>query len=337
MPDKPNMLIRSMQLASLGLGKITGEPLSAWLLANDAGQIIAEGWYPSRLLLDDPHIVNSKLFKPSTAHILVVNSLHKLSSHQLVLLKKYNVTKVIVAAKVSPPLNNKLAALSIGLEDSLYPIEEAFLNRRYHTFTKQNRPYIILKWAQTADGFVARQNYDSKWISNAFSRRLVHKWRTEEDAIMVGTNTARYDNPRLNVRDWSGKNPIRIVIDRKLRLDPHLKLFDDTQPTICYNGSKDEAGDTTWVKIDRPDFRSFYKAMLDDLYHKNVTSIIVEGGSQVLHFLIANDLWDEARVFTSKKFFKKGIEAPQLTSPTPVSATSIGDDRLDIYQKLKRK
>ena len=100
---------------------------------------------------------------------------------------------------------------------------------------EKQRPFILLKWAETADGFIARKNFDSKWISNPQSRRLVHQWRADEDAIMVGTNTAHYDNPRLNVRGVTGNDPIRVVIDRQLRLDPSLHVFDGNQPTLCYN------------------------------------------------------------------------------------------------------
>ena len=118
------------------------------------------------------------------------------------------------------------------------------LNKRFFTSIEKQRPYIILKWAQTTDGFIARKNYDSKWISGEQSRKLVHKWRSEEDAIMVATHTAQYDNPRLDVRDWSGKSPIRVVIDKKLELSDKLNLFDGSVQTLCFNLKENRKGET---------------------------------------------------------------------------------------------
>src|SRR5690606_24387137 len=139
------------------------------------------------------------------------------------MLVRERVKKVVIANKDTNPLVDgggikKLSAAGIEVVTGVLEAEARALNRRFFSFIEKKRPYIILKWAQTSDGFIARENYDSKWISNEYARQLVHKWRTEEDAVLVGTNTARYDNPQLNVRDWSGRNPARIVIDKSLML-----------------------------------------------------------------------------------------------------------------------
>jgi len=129
------------------------------------------------------------------------------------------------------------------------------LNKRFFTFMEKQRPYIVLKWAETSDGFIARENFDSKWISNEYSRQLVHKWRTENDAVLVGTKTAFHDNPELNVRDWSGRNPVRIVLDRFLRLSEKLHVFDHKQKTLCYNVLKhEEHNNLSRVRIGEENF-----------------------------------------------------------------------------------
>ena len=183
------------------------------------------------------------------------------------------------------------------------------LNKRFFTFIEKQRPYIILKWAETADGFMARENFDSKWISNLLSRKIVHKWRSEEDAIMIGKNTARFDDPKLTVRDWSGRNPIRIVVDRHLDLSPNLTIFNGETPTICYNLLKNEQSkNLDFVKVQA---NGFLKDIMKDLHHKKIQSVIVEGGSFLLNLLFEQQLWDESRVFKSSFSFKNGIKAPR--------------------------
>ena len=145
------------------------------------------------------------------------------------------------------------------------------MNNRFFTFIEKYRPYIILKWAETADGYIARENHESKWISNDHSRQLAHRWRSEEDAVMVGTRTAEYDNPTLNVRDWSGRDPVRVVIDRHLGLSNKLNLFDRSQPTLCYNLLQDEEqGSLAWVRLGK---ENFLEEMLLNLYQRKIQEL----------------------------------------------------------------
>lgn len=188
---------------------------------------------------------------------------------------------------------------------------------------EQRRPYIILKWAESSDGFIG--GGPSPWISNEVSRQLVHRWRTEEDAVLVGTNTAAVDNPRLNVRDWTGRNPVRIVVDRHLRLDTSLHVFDQSQKTLCYNVTRDEEKENLiLVKVNE---QNPVTEMLSDLYRRNVQSVIVEGGAVTLGLFIRAGLWDEARVFRAKRHLGNGIAAPsldaKLASDEPVSGDSL--------------
>ena len=193
------------------------------------------------------------------------------------------------------------------------------------------KPYVILKWAETADGFVARLNYDSKWISNEFSRKLVHKWRAEEDAILVGKNTAKYDNPTLNVRDWEGKDPLRIVIDHHLDLDENLNLFNRKISTICYNLERSEEGkELLFIKLQKA---SFFHELLLDLHKRKIQSLIVEGGANTIQSFIDAGLWDEARVFTASTCFGEGIKAPPLANAKFDGKEDIMGDTLTYFKR----
>jgi diaminohydroxyphosphoribosylaminopyrimidine deaminase/5-amino-6-(5-phosphoribosylamino)uracil reductase len=190
------------------------------------------------------------------------------------------------------------------------------LNRRFFTYHALKRPYIILKWAQSADGFidVVREKYTParpNWISNELSRKLVHKWRTEEQAIMVGTHTALLDNPRLNVREWPGNNPLRIVLDRTLRLPATLHLFDNQISTLIINEIRDDlSGLCRYIKI--PFTGNLLPAVMNLLHVQGIQSMIVEGGKQLLESFISSGLWDEARIFIGQSSFGSGIKAPDI-------------------------
>jgi diaminohydroxyphosphoribosylaminopyrimidine deaminase/5-amino-6-(5-phosphoribosylamino)uracil reductase len=192
------------------------------------------------------------------------------------------------------------------------------------------RPYIILKWAQTTDGFIAHSNYDSRWISNELSRQLVHKWRSEEDSVLVGTKTAAHDNPNLTVRDWSGRNPVRLVIDRFLRLNDHLNLFDKSVSTVCFNLLKHEEYPN--LKLVRLDEENFISGLLQWLHKEKIQSILVEGGNQTLSFFIDSGNWDEARIFTSPRSFGKGIKGPAPKGDL-IFSKQISTDTLQVFHK----
>ena len=188
-------------------------------------------------------------------------------------------------------------------------------------------PQVTVKLGASLDGRTAMANGDSKWISGAQSRQLVHQWRAEEQAILVGKNTALHDNPRLNVRDWTGSDPIRVVLDSQLELPADLHLFDQQIPTLCYNLLKSEKlTNLEWVQLPQLSL----EALLADLHARQIQSVLIEGGSQTITQFLAAGLWDEARVFTAPIEFERGIAAPQLTQ-TPAESHAIGEDQLDIY------
>jgi diaminohydroxyphosphoribosylaminopyrimidine deaminase/5-amino-6-(5-phosphoribosylamino)uracil reductase len=211
------------------------------------------------------------------------------------------------------------------------------LNRRFFTYHLQKRPYIILKWAQTRDGFldVLREKpgiTESLWITNEISRALVHKWRSEEQSILVGTQTALMDNPRLNVREWKGKSPVRIVIDRKLRLPGSLNLFDNSVETLVINEKTDVTeGKTRFIKLDFAN--NVIPSLLKYLYNEGIQSVLVEGGCKLITSFLKENLWDEARVFTGQKQFGTGITAPVIEKIIP-EKYPVREDLLYLYRNI---
>lgn len=333
----PNIYMkRAFELAELGKGSVSPNPLVGCVIIQN-GKIIGEGFHQKygegHAEVNAVNSVKDKsLLKDADVFVTLEPCSHYGKTPPCAdLLIKHQVKKVWVANPDPNPLVSgrgmkKLEEAGIEIETNILSDIGEEVNRRFFTFMRKKRPYIILKWAETADGFVARKNYDSKWISNSYSRQLVHKLRAEEDAIMVGTNTARYDDPQLNVRDWAGSNPIRIVIDKKLSLPENLKLFADGSPTICYNQVKSEIiGAVTFHKLGQADFT---EAIIADLYERKIQSVIVEGGSKLLSSFIEKGLWDEAMIFKSVNIFKEGISAP--TSLLDKDLLLQPDHRMDV-------
>lgn len=209
------------------------------------------------------------------------------------------------------------------------------LNKRFFTFHMKKRPFIILKWAQTKDCFidVDRQEHGTKritWITDEASRRLVHKWRAEEQAILVGSRTVMMDNPRLTTRNWPGKNPLRLVIDREGSLSGDLKILDGSVETVIftYKPKRDQTN-LKYFLLDRN--KDSISTVLEFLYTNNIQSLIVEGGKMLIDEFLRQEIWDEARVFTGNVTFGKGIPAPVLLSE-PVEQFEFAESLLKIYK-----
>ena len=331
---------RALELAEWGRGRVSPNPLVGCVLTVD-DQIIGEGYHER---YGGPHaepnaiaaVKDSALLEKATVYVTLEPCAHTGKTPpcaDLLIVKK--VRKVIIAAVDSNPLVGgkgiaKLRDAGITVTSGVLEKEARSQNRRFFTQMEKERPYVVLKWAQTRDGFVARSDYDSKWISNVHSRQLVHRWRAEEDSVLIGTKTAHYDNPRLNVRDWTGRDPLRIVIDKQLTLDSNSYLFDKSQPTICYNLIKDEKLENLHFVRLNPDFQ--VSDLLADLHRRKVQSVLVEGGSVLLQHFIGQNLWDEARVFTGDATFGSGIPSPHLNQ-VPYQTIDIMGDRLDVYYR----
>jgi diaminohydroxyphosphoribosylaminopyrimidine deaminase / 5-amino-6-(5-phosphoribosylamino)uracil reductase len=230
----------------------------------------------------------------------------------------------------------KLLDAGIKVETGLLEQEGLELNRRFFTSHTLKRPYIILKWAETADGFVAGPGCEQIQISGALAKRFVHKLRAEEQAIMVGTRTALHDNPRLNTRHWSGKNPLRIVIDRQLTLPQTINLFDRNQPTIVYNYKKQEDQENLYfVKVQEDEL--LLPQIMADLYKRNIISVLVEGGTYLLESLLKENLWDEAFILkNTSKTIVDGIEAPAMVYGNLTNQQTLGADQLLHYRNNKQ-
>lgn len=311
---------RAMELAARGAGNVSPNPLVGCVIVHE-GQIIGEGWHQR---YGEGHaevnaiaaVQNKDLLKDSTIYVTLEPCSHTGKTPPCAdLIIQHQLKKVVIANTDSNPLVagqgiEKLRKAGISVITDILSGEGHKLNRRFFTYMEKKRPRIILKWAETADGFIARKNHDSRWISDAYSRQLVHKWRSEEDAILVGSGTAWHDNPRLNVRDWSGRDPVRVVIDRYLKVSPKQHLFNRTQRTICYNLVKEEADiNLSYIRLTET---NILESLIADLYKQKIQSVIIEGGAQILKSFIKSNLWDEARIFTSPKTFGAGIPAPDI-------------------------
>ena len=324
-----------------GLGRARPNPLVGCVIVKN-GIILGEGWHRAygeshAEVIAVNNVEDKETLKGSTAYVnLEPCSFHGKTPPCADMLSELEIGRVVISnIDPNPKVNGSgiriLESRGVETITGVLENEGEELNKRFFTYHKKGRPYVILKWAQTGDGFLARENFDSKWISNTFSRKLTHKWRSEEHAIMVGTNTARYDNPSLTTRDWAGNNPVRVVIDRKLILDRSLNIFNGETPTICYNEIKaEDNGNLAFVV---PENGDFLETVLMDLHGRNIQSVLVEGGATLLQSFISRGLWDEARVFTAKKVFGKGIKAPLLEG-IPFSNQVYRNDILNLYTPI---
>ena len=331
---------RALDLAQKGMGNVSPNPMVGCVIVCD-DEVIGEGYHEQYGGLHaEPNAINSVIDKTkivdSTVYVTLEPCAHQGKTPPCAdLLATLKPNRVVICSDDPNPLVagkgiQLLKDAGVEVETGVLEEKGRSLNKRFFTFQEKKRPYVILKWAETKDGFIARKDYDSKWISGEESRKLVHRWRSEESSIMVGAKTAKYDNPSLNVRLVEGKNPIRIVIDRALKLPQTLNLFDQTQETIVYNSLKNEvAGKIKYVRLDFSS--SIIDQVLVDLYDNKVLSLFVEGGTNLLNQFLEAGLWDEAKVFKSTtEAFGVGIKSP-LSPKNRVFSQQIGNDRLEYY------
>jgi diaminohydroxyphosphoribosylaminopyrimidine deaminase/5-amino-6-(5-phosphoribosylamino)uracil reductase len=337
-------LRRALDLAPLGLGAVSPNPLVGCVIAHGE-TIIGEGWHKkygeahaevvavNDVLTRFGETDAARLLADATAYVTLEPCAHWGKTPPCAdLLIRHRLRRVVVCNDDPNPLVaglglRKLRAAGIGVQTGLLAAEGRWLNRRFFTNIEKKRPYVVLKWAESADGFMAKPDFGAVQISNALSRQLVHKWRGEEDAILVGTRTARYDNPQLSVREWLGRNPVRVVIDRPLTLPPTLRLFDGSQPTICYNTLHDrEAENLAFVRLDPAG--AFLPQLLTDLLARRIGSVLVEGGAATLEGVLQSGLWDEIRLFRSPHSLGGGIAAPRPRGRLVSRENLLGDDLL---------
>lgn len=338
---------RCIQLAQNGLGNTYPNPLVGSVLVVE-DKIIGEGWHQKS---GGPHAevnaINSVKDPAFLNKATIYVSLEPCSHYGKTppcsdLIIHRGIKKVVIGTvdpfeKVAGKGIKKLLEAGCEVKVGFLETQCRILNKRFFTFLQKKRPYIILKWAQTADGFIApndRKNRAPVWITNKYTNLSVHKWRSEEQAILIGTNTAVADNPQLTTRNWSGSNPTRIVIDQNLRIPKDSAVFDGNGRTmvICGDGAPEEKQlqlDT--ISYERIDFSSEIAGEICKvLYKHNIQSLIIEGGTTTLETFLNSGLWDEARVFTGSVNFTSGIKAPLLKAHPKYETTNTGD-RLNIY------
>ncbi|GGZ67443.1 bifunctional diaminohydroxyphosphoribosylaminopyrimidine deaminase/5-amino-6-(5-phosphoribosylamino)uracil reductase RibD [Algibacter mikhailovii] len=322
---------RCLDIAKKGLGTTRPNPSVGCVIVHN-NQIIGEG-FTSKYGGNHAEVnaINSvaktNLLKESTLYVTLEPCAHYGKTPPCSdLIIKHNIPRVVigclddnkkVAGKGIKKLENAGCQVIVGVLEKLCKIH----HKRFFTFHNKKRPYIILKWAETNDGYIApgiRNEQKPVWITNVFSRQLVHKWRTEEQSILIGTNTAIADNPSLTARDWSGNQPIRVVLDKEGKLPQNFNIFNKASSTISI------------TKSDIDFSQNIVEQICNLLYDKNINSLIVEGGTKTLQSFIDENLWDEARVFIGNTAFNSGVIAPKLSGHL-VSEVSILNDSLKTY------
>ena len=241
-------------------------------------------------------------------------------------------TNSLVAGKGIKRLKNANINVIVGvLED-----ECKEHHKRFFTGQNKKRPFIILKWAETTNRFIAPETKNEQkpvFISNKYSQQLVHKLRSKEHAILVGTTTVLADNPKLNVRSWFGKNPTRIVLDSNLRVPENSNVLDGSVKTIVLNksGFKSIVNKENIIFEEINFLENVAQQICAVLQKHNIQSVIIEGGTKTLQTFIDENLWDEANIFIGDAYFEKGIKAPVFSAKV-VSETKIKNDVLKIYK-----
>jgi len=334
---------RCIELAINGMGHVAPNPMVGCVIVYE-GKIIGEGYHRefggAHAEVNAINAVKEKhKLKKSTLYVNLEPCSHYGKTPPCAdLIIKHKIPRVVIAHTdihklVSGKGIEKLSNAGCEVTTNVLAKEALFLNRRFNIYHTKKRPYLILKWAQTTDGFIdIDRNNDTPvkptWITSERTRIIVHKWRTEESAIIVGTNTALKDNPSLTARAWTGKNPLRIVIDEHNRLPKNLNIFNNEAPTLIFNASKNAEQENLEFII--ADFeKDLLEHILNVLCQKQIISLIVEGGTQLIQSFIDNNLWDEARIFTGDTKFLSGVKAPSLEN-NKKETFYIGTDTLDI-------
>ena len=340
---------RCLDLAVNGLGLTYPNPLVGCVIVH-RGRIIGEGWHQKAGEAHaEVHAINSvkdrSLLPESALYVNLEPCSHYGKTPPCAdLILKSKIKRVVVGCL---DVNEKVSCKGVehlrdnGCEVVVGCMERECreLNRRFFTCHEKKRPYVILKWAETRDGFVfpaeELASAGPAWISNRYSLQRVHQWRGQEASILVGNRTVLQDDPRLSVRDYAGNSLIRMVIDRNRKIPEHMSFFNGEIPTIVFNEKKDV--DWQGVRFVKIDFSgSVVQQVLEYLAGIEVQSLIVEGGPFTLQKFIESGLWDEARVFVGNSEFGSGVKAPRLNLP-PLKEEKVGGDRLIWYRNRKAK
>jgi diaminohydroxyphosphoribosylaminopyrimidine deaminase / 5-amino-6-(5-phosphoribosylamino)uracil reductase len=323
MPSDEQYMQRCIQLAKLGAGNVAPNPMVGAVLVYQ-GRIIGEGYHKK---FGEAHAEvncinsvdekNQLLIEESTIYVSLEPCAHHGKTPPCAdLIIQKEIKKVVIGCQdiykeVAGKGIEKLRNAGVEVVSGVFENECRDLNRRFFTFHQKKRPYIILKWAQSSNGKISSKNGERRLISNGYTNRLVHKWRSEEAGILVGTNTALKDDPSLTTRFWKGKNPVRIVIDQQLKLPSDLKIFNNESITIIFNCLKNSSQkNLQFIEIEKD---NFIERMVHSLYENNIQTVLIEGGSKTLQSFIDASLWDEARIITNEEMIiEEGVDSPEI-------------------------
>ena len=350
---------RCLELAARGAGFVAPNPMVGAVLVYQ-NRIIGEGWHQQygKAHAEVNCIASVKeedrnFLSHSTLYVSLEPCVHFGKTPPCTdLIIQHKIPKVVIGcrdpfAAVNGKGIEKLKAVGVNVETGVLENECKELNKRFFTFHTKQRPYIILKWAQTGDRFISSSPTSHlQWrseevdnsrlqISNEYTNRLVHKWRSEEASILVGTNTALLDNPELTTRLWPGLSPIRLLVDMDLKLPASLKLFNREIKTIVFNTVKQEEQQNLifcQIKKNIP----LLPQLLGSLYQFNIQSVMVEGGAKLLQSFIDERCWDEARIITnSTLILNKGLTSPILKAGKKTDEEKLLSDTIEIYKYLE--
>lgn len=312
---------RCIELARKGAGHVAPNPMVGALLVQD-DRVIGEGWHQR---YGEAHAEVNAIaaagtdLSRTTLYVSLEPCAHFGKTPPCAdLIIRTGIPKVVIGCRdpfdaVNGKGIEKLRAAGVEVIEGVLERECRELNKRFFTFHEKHRPWILLKWAQTGDGFIAAdQNTPRLLISNEYTNRLVHQWRSEEAGILVGTNTALLDDPELTNRLWDGPSPVRLVMDMDLRLPASLKLFNRAQKTVVFNSVKsEELENLIYYRLEKN--KSLISQLMSALYNLGIQSVLVEGGTRLLQSFIDDGTWDEARIISNNKLFTgNGLAAPVL-------------------------
>ena len=338
---------RCLDLASLGFGNVAPNPMVGAVLVHD-NKIIGEGFHQQYGQAHaEVNCINSvkkhhqHLIEKSTLYVSLEPCNHFGKTppcSDLIVAQK--ISKVVIACtdpfeKVNGSGIKKLSDSGVEVITGILEKEAIALNKRFFTFHQQKRPYIILKWAQSENQCISAFQGKPIKITNALTDILVHKWRSEESAIMVGTNTVLLDNPSLTTRNWIGKNPIRIYIDRNLKVEQTAKILDQSVPTIIFNQHINKIeGENDFIQINFE--REIIPQINELLFQKNIQSVIIEGGAKLLQTFIDTGVWDEARIITNQTMcIENGIASPNFDYKSCFKQEKIENDLIQYFSNPK--
>jgi diaminohydroxyphosphoribosylaminopyrimidine deaminase/5-amino-6-(5-phosphoribosylamino)uracil reductase len=339
---------RCLELAKLGAGFVAPNPMVGAVLVYDE-RIIGEGWHQQYgkahaevNCLASVKEEDRKFIAQSVLYVSLEPCAHFGKTPPCTdLIIQHKIPKVVIGCR--DPFKEvdgkgieklKEAGVVVEMSDAQTESECKNLNKRFFTFQTQHRPYVILKWAQTADSKISSNSGERLHISNEYTNRMVHQWRSEEAAILVGTNTAMLDNPELTTRLWPGASPMRLVIDMNLRLPDSLKVFNGKVKTFVFNAVKQKEGENlVYYKLEKN--KGLVAQLMAALYQLKIQSVLVEGGAKLLQSFIDEGVWDEIRMISNVQLsIGNGLTAPEITGAVKTEEQILYTDKIEIYEPL---